>query len=139
MTANVAQVFLTDADWLAALRGIHAATRPGGRLVFETRDPARRAWESWNREQSFQRIEVDGIGTVESWDEVISVDGPLVTFRSENTFLADGSVLSGESTLRFRSQEEIEQSLAVTGYAVSEIRDAPDRPGRELVFVCTRS
>jgi hypothetical protein len=82
---------------------------------------------------------VDGIGTVESWDEVISVDGPLVTFRSENTFLADGSVLSGESTLRFRSQEELEQSLAVTGYAVSEIRDAPDRPGRELVFVCTRS
>ena len=41
MTANVAQVFLTDGDWFATLRGIHAALRPGGRLVFETRDPAR--------------------------------------------------------------------------------------------------
>src|SRR5690606_32165052 len=47
MTGNVAQVFLTDADWSATLRGIRQATRPGGRLVFETRDPARRAWESW--------------------------------------------------------------------------------------------
>ncbi len=139
MTGNVAQVFLTDEDWLATLRGIHAATRPGGLLVFEIRDPAKRAWESWTWEQTFQRIEVDGVGTVESQDEVTSVDGQLVTMRSENRFLADGRVLSGSSTLRFRGKEEIEQSLATVGYAVAEIRDAPDRPGREFVFVCIRS
>jgi SAM-dependent methyltransferase len=139
MTGNVAQVFLTDEDWLATLRGIHQAMRPGGRLVFETRDPAKRAWESWTRENSFVRIEVDGIGTVESWDDVTSVDGSLVTFRSENTFLADGTVVTGESTLRFRSREEVEESLVAAGFAVSEISDAPDRPGNEFVFVCTRS
>ncbi|MBO0836242.1 MAG: class I SAM-dependent methyltransferase, partial [Actinobacteria bacterium] len=37
MTGNVAQVFVADDDWLATLRGVHAALRPGGRLVFETR------------------------------------------------------------------------------------------------------
>src|SRR5690348_4182205 len=42
MTANVAHVFLTDEDWSATLRGVHAALRPGGHLVFEVRDPARR-------------------------------------------------------------------------------------------------
>ncbi|HXL91424.1 MAG TPA: class I SAM-dependent methyltransferase, partial [Streptosporangiaceae bacterium] len=41
MTANVAQVFLTEEDWVTTLTGIHDAVRPGGHLVFETRDPAR--------------------------------------------------------------------------------------------------
>jgi hypothetical protein len=43
----VAQVFLADEDWAQALQGIHAALRPGGCLVFETRRPERRAWEEW--------------------------------------------------------------------------------------------
>ena len=40
MTANVAQVFLTDVEWAATLDGIRRALRPRGTLVFETRDPA---------------------------------------------------------------------------------------------------
>ena len=36
MTANVAQVFLTDDDWAATLRGIRGALWPRGMLVFET-------------------------------------------------------------------------------------------------------
>ena len=48
--ANVAQVFLTDDDWQATLRVTRQALRPGGHLVFETRDPARRAWEQWTPE-----------------------------------------------------------------------------------------
>ena len=47
MTGNVAQVFLTDEDWAATLEGIAEALRPDGLLVFETRDPSERAWESW--------------------------------------------------------------------------------------------
>jgi SAM-dependent methyltransferase len=49
MTGNVAQVFVTDDDWHTTLRAIRTALRTGGRLVFETRDPARRAWEGWTR------------------------------------------------------------------------------------------
>lgn len=45
MTGNVAQVFVTDESWTATLRDIHAALRPGGSLVFETRVPSERAWE----------------------------------------------------------------------------------------------
>jgi SAM-dependent methyltransferase len=50
MTGNVAQVFLTDAEWDAVLSAARHVLRPGGRLVFETRDPARRAWLEWNRQ-----------------------------------------------------------------------------------------
>ena len=135
MTGNVAQVFLTDADWLATLRGIGAALRPRGRLVFETRDPARRAWLEWNRAQSYQETDVPGAGTVKSWHDVLEVSEPLVTFRSSFVFAADGATITSDSMLRFRSREEVERSLGEAGYLLEDVRDAPDRPGRELVFV----
>jgi 2-polyprenyl-3-methyl-5-hydroxy-6-metoxy-1,4-benzoquinol methylase len=47
MTANVAQVFLTDAAWAETLHAAHSAMRPDGWLVFETRDPKRREWREW--------------------------------------------------------------------------------------------
>lgn len=49
MTGNVAQVFVTDREWGAALRSAYASLRPGGRLVFEIRDPAAQAWLEWDR------------------------------------------------------------------------------------------
>ena len=55
MTGNVAQVFVTDEDWAATLRGLHAAVRPGGHLVLETRRPERRAWEEWDGQRSGAR------------------------------------------------------------------------------------
>jgi hypothetical protein len=54
---------------------------PRGRLVFEVRDPAKEAWKGWNREQSYQTIEAPGIGTVESWVELVNVQLPPVSFR----------------------------------------------------------
>jgi SAM-dependent methyltransferase len=139
MTANVAQVFLTDEDWTATLRGIRDALRPQGVLVFETRDPARRAWQQWTPELTRTVVDVPGIGDVESWEEVTTVDGPLVTFRSMTVFRRDDLVIESMSTLRFRDRSEIEASLMREGYEVTEIRDAPDRPGRELVFLSRRT
>jgi len=135
MTANVAQVFLTDADWAATLGAAHAALRPGGRLVFETRDPAARAWLEWTRERSYLRAVVPGVGPVQTWEDLLEVSGELVTFRSTVVLEADGTVLTSTSTLRFRRRDEVAASLAAAGYRVDEVRDAPDRPGRELVFV----
>jgi SAM-dependent methyltransferase len=135
MTGNVAQVFLTDEEWTATLRGVHAALRPEGRLVFETRDPARRAWEEWTREHTYQ---VAQGGTVECWSELLRVELPFVTFRATYAFSSDGAVLTSESTLRFRERDEVEQSLTAAGFAVDDVRGAPDRPGKEFVFVARR-
>ena len=137
MTGNVAQVFLTDDDWMATLRGIHAALRPGGRLVFESRDPARRVWEDWSRDWSPQRVELVGIGVVESWARVTRVDGQFVTFDGAIT-LPDGTVVPTSSTLRFRDRGNLETTLADAGFTVNEVREAPDRPGLEFVFIVSR-
>jgi SAM-dependent methyltransferase len=116
MTANVAQVFVTDEEWAATLHGIHAALRPGGRLVFETRDPARRDWLRWNREQSSSRTLIAEVGLVESWHELTDVSGELVSFRSHVVFEADGTAITSDSTLRFRDRDQITGSLAAAGY-----------------------
>jgi SAM-dependent methyltransferase len=138
MTANVAQVFLTDADWYAALRACHDALRPGGRLTFESRDPSRRAWEEWTETATRTTTDVRGVGRVTDWVQVTDVDGELVTFESPNIFEADGTVLTSVSTLRFRSRAALEATLVASEFAVDEVRDAPDRPGREMVFVARR-
>jgi SAM-dependent methyltransferase len=138
MTGNVAQVFTSDAEWASVLSAAHSALRPGGYLVFETRDPAKRAWESWNPERSFIRADIPGAGPIETWDEVTAVDGELVTFRGTTVFKSDGAVLKSDSTLRFRSREAIADSLTTVGFTVEEVRDAPDRPGLEFVFIARR-
>jgi SAM-dependent methyltransferase len=140
MTGNVAQVFVSDDDWLATLRGVHGALGRNGRLVFESRVPARRAWERWTPQLTHQvvDVDVDDVGPVESWHELLDVDGDVVTFRSMTKFLRDGLLLESRSTLRFRDEEAMRASLNLTGYDVVEVRDAPDRPGLEHVLVATR-
>ncbi|MCP2164462.1 class I SAM-dependent methyltransferase [Goodfellowiella coeruleoviolacea] len=138
MTGNVAQAIVDPADWAATLHGVHDALRPGGHLVFETRDPARRAWQDWTRAKTFRTAEVPGVGVVEGWVDLLDVRGPLVTFRSTRVFTSDGQVLTSDSTLRFRERDEVEADLAACGFAVDDIRDAPDRPGLEFVFLASR-
>ncbi|MFC9431982.1 class I SAM-dependent methyltransferase [Streptomyces sp. NPDC056987] len=138
MTANVAQAITDPHAWQNTLRGAYEALRPGGHLVFETRDPARRAWEEWTREKSYRVAEIPGVGSVESWVQLIELSEPLVTFRWTYRFAADGQVLTSDSTLRFRERDEVERDLDAHGYVVDGVRDAHDRPGKEFVFLARR-
>jgi SAM-dependent methyltransferase len=138
MTGNVAQVFLTDAEWEATLRGCHRALGERGRLVFEVRDPSQRAWEQWTRTETEGNHFVPGIGWVHDWIELRQVRGELVTFSWTVRFESDGAVFRSDSTLRFRPRQAIESSLKGTGFILDEVRDAPDRPGLEWVFIARR-
>jgi SAM-dependent methyltransferase len=140
MTGNVAQVFLTDDDWMQTLQGIHTALRSRGYFAFETRRPERRIWEEWIADSAQVTMEVPGIGLVERGPlEVTEVSLPFVTFRYTYRFLLDGVVVTSDSTLRFRGRDEVESSLFAGGYRVLDVRDAPDRPGREFVFIAERA
>ena len=121
MTGNVAQVFITEEEWISTLAGVRRALRPAGRLVFESRDPAKKAWSGWNRADSYQRFEIEGFGPIQMWDE-----------RDGRSFMSD-------STLRFREPDAIADSLSNCGFKVEEVRGAPDRPGLEFVFIASLS
>ncbi|GAB3251494.1 class I SAM-dependent methyltransferase [Alteromonas gracilis] len=135
MTANVAQVFLTDEDWLATLRVIRTCLRPGGHLAFETRNPADRGWERWTTELSRQVVDVPGQGPVEDWVQVTEVRGDLVTFESPTIFHADGERIESTTTLRFRDEGTLRASLAEAGSADVDVRDLPYAPGRGWLVV----
>lgn len=143
MTANVAQVFVDDADWHEVLVAARDRLRPGGTLVFEARRPERQAWLGWTKDATHQIVDISHEGEVEEWVEVTSVEadaagGPIVTFVSPTVFRRDGVRIDSVSTLRFRSRRTIERSLATAGFELVDVRDAPDRPGREWVYLARR-
>lgn len=134
MTGNVAQVFTTDAAWSSTLGDIAGALRSGGRLVFETRDPAQRAWENWDTAGMTTTV-ATARGEVEVWTSLLDVSEPLVTFRHHYRFVESREVVTSDSTLRFRTLDELRSSLGAARFAIDDVRDAPDRPGLELVVV----
>jgi hypothetical protein len=107
--------------------------------VFETRRPEYRPWEQWAADPAHAILDVPGAGPVEQRREVTDVSLPLVSFRHTYRFLTDGAVLTSDSTLRFRSRDEVEPSLVAHGYRVMDVREAPDRPRREFVFIAERT
>jgi ubiquinone/menaquinone biosynthesis C-methylase UbiE len=100
LTSHVAQVFVGDDAWAETLRQLARALSPGGRLAFDSRDPAARAWESWTG--------------------VTSVAEGRVSFTSVNE-LPGGESLAVDSTLRFRTEAELRESLETAGFAIEAV------------------
>ena len=138
MTGNVAQVFVADDDWVATLRAAHARLHARGRLVFEVRDPDREAWRAWTREKIYRCFDLPDVGRVETWTDLVDATPALVHFRHHFLFGSDQATVVSDSVLRFRTRFEITSSLRDAGFRVDDVRDAPDRPGLELVFVASR-
>lgn len=137
MTANVAQVFLTDESWEESLKFIRQALCKDGNLVFEVRNPAREDWKNWTKENTYRCLDIPDIGVVKGWCDITNVSGELVSFRWTYEFSSDGKVLTSDSTLRFRKRGAIEDSLTKNGFSIDGVREAPDRPGKEFVFICS--
>ena len=138
MTGNVAQVFLTDTTGPTHSDSLVPRPRSSGRIVFEIRDPSKEAWRSWTRKQTYNRINIPRVGEVENWKELTDVRLPFVSFRTTFVFASDGAVLTSDSTLRFRERAEMVDSSQAS-ITVEEVRDAPDRPGLEMVFVAAKA
>jgi SAM-dependent methyltransferase len=72
MTSHVFQELLEDGDVLAVLATARRHLEPDGRVAFETRNPAAREWERWER--ALSRVETHG-------GEVVEVEHGDVRFR----------------------------------------------------------
>lgn len=135
MTGNVAQVFTTDESWQVTLTAIRGALRTGGHLVFEARRPSAQGWKDWEDPEGTEHsLHVPGTGEVHVRQTRLDVDLPLVTFAHEYRF-PDGTMLDSSSTLRFREESELRLAALLAGFEVVEVREAPDRPGREHVVI----
>jgi SAM-dependent methyltransferase len=113
MTGHVAQIFLSDAAFLATLKAARHALREGGELAFGSRDPAARAWEAWTPAQSRRHIDAGAPGKVEVWqDNVSGSPDSGIRFDTHYRFEASGVHLIATSELRFRTQDELAGLLA---------------------------
>ncbi len=142
MTGNVAQIFLDDSEWAATLRDIYAALRSGGHLAFESRNPGDRAWERWNRDATYERIN-SPFGPMECWLELVNVGNSRVRFDGHNVFTTTGEDVVVSSELRFRSRAELTGSLITAGFTIEQVYGDWDRgpvtsASRAMVFIARR-
>jgi SAM-dependent methyltransferase len=142
MTSHVAQFFVTDDEFATALAGLHDALVPGGRLIFDSRDPADRRWERWNPAETTHELTLpDGVA-VRLWAEVTAVAAGAVSFRHRYAF-SDGDRREATATLRFRSEAELRDALAAAGFTVEQIyggwnRDPIGHPDGEFLVIARR-
>ncbi len=121
MSSHVAQFIRDDREWAATLADLRRALAPGGRLVFDSRDPAARGWRAWNPVESRRRVRLPDGCEVECWIEVTEVAGDVVSFVHHYRFLGSGEELSASATLCFRPEQRLRASLADAGFAVEAI------------------
>jgi SAM-dependent methyltransferase len=117
MTGHAFQVLLDDAQVRRSLLAIRRALRPGGRFVFETRNPAARGWESWVSEHAVDVTLPDG-ERVRMAHQVESVAGDLVTFTATYSSAAWEQDEVSMSTLRFLDAATLNGFLTDVGFAI---------------------
>jgi SAM-dependent methyltransferase len=116
MTGHVFQVFRSDEDIGLLLRILRQHLAPGGRLAFETRNPAVREWEDWTPEGTAEQVQVPGSGAVEVCYAVTRVEGGFVTYETRFRF-GSGDEAVATDTLRFTEAAELDAFLRVAGFA----------------------
>lgn len=140
MTGHAFQCLLSDDAVSSTLAAIRIALVPGGRLMFESRNPLDRPWERWTPDAPL-RTPPDGDGSTASARHAVTcVRGEVVTFVTD--YDLPGGRLSSQSTLRFLSKEAIGRHLRQQGFLdVSYYGDWSRAPfasnSREIVVIAS--
>ena len=114
MTGHAFQTMQGDAEIAAALAAFRRHLAPGGRLAFETRNGAVRAWETGVAEDG-DVVDLPGHGRVEVGYQTVAVEGPLVTYEIRFDFGAGDKVVASD-TLRFMEKDELCAFLGSAGF-----------------------
>jgi SAM-dependent methyltransferase len=119
LTGHAFQVFLTDEDCLAMLKAASHHLAPGGRLAFDTRNPAAKAWLSWTPEASRDIAEIAGLERVEeSVDTALDEASGIASITHRYRFLDKGTEQTGHSRIRFIDVDHVVRLLDEAGLAL---------------------
>lgn len=119
LTGHAFQVFLTIEDRRAALATIAAHLAPGGRFIFDSRNPACREWEEWGPEDSMRLVDHPRFGAVSAWNDVAFDPATgIVTYGTHYEIRATGQRLSAASRIAFPEKAELDMLIAEAGLKV---------------------
>ena len=143
MTGHVAQFFLEEDAWQAALAKIHGALKPGGRLAFESRNPLVPPFPDWPTAAAPRRVVDPAAGAVDWWATMPEPQGRRIRYELRYRFAASGEDVVSANELVFRTQEEITQSLQDAGFTLRDLFGDWDRTpatpsSPEMIFVAER-
>ena len=126
MTGHAFQALLSDADALAVLETAAHHLKPEGRFVFETRNPAKRAWLSWTPDATREVVQTAAQGRVEAFYDAAAeagADTGIVGIAQHCRFLdgglngglSGGLERIGRSRIRFIGRDHLAGLLARAG------------------------
>jgi SAM-dependent methyltransferase len=144
MTGHAFQVFLTDDDALAMLMGAAHHLVSGGRIAFDTRNPAAEAWRSWIWSESAETVDITGIGRVEeSVDAIFDAAAGIAGITHRHRFLDRGTEQIGRSRIRFIDQDRVARLIGEAGLRIEHCYGWWDRTpytpqSEEIIVVAKR-
>jgi len=121
LTGHAFQVFLTEEDQARALLTIAAHLKPGGRFIFDTRNPSQQAWEKWNYKSAPRTIHHAEFGVIEAWSisERDNETG-VVTYEKSYRIKETGKTYSASARIQFPSKEGLAGLMSGAGLSVDQ-------------------
>jgi SAM-dependent methyltransferase len=134
MTGHAFQTLLTSADRAACLATIARHLAPGGRFLFDSRNPGAREWESWTPEATRAVQAHPEFGPVECWNDATwDAATGIVTYETHYRLL-DGKHLEATSQIAFPGFALLAAEIAAAGLTVD--RWYGDPAGGPITTAC---
>jgi len=119
LTGNSVQ-HIGESDWPRTLRDIARTLREGGVLLFDSRNPADRAWDRWTATPKATRA--TSIGEITEWIELDHEDPDgTVHLDFHTVFEATGEHLTVRQPLVFRDADRLTRDLDQAGLSVRAV------------------
>lgn len=119
MTGHAFQCLTDPTDVASTMAAVRRHLAPGGRFLFESRNPLVREWDSWTPEDA-EMVTDEAGRPVRVFTSILSEEaGPRVTFR--NHFVFDDGEQWSDSTLLFLTRDAILRHLRDAGFSTFEV------------------
>ncbi|MBB3120235.1 class I SAM-dependent methyltransferase [Pseudoduganella violacea] len=120
LTGHAFQVFLTREDQAAVLRTIASHLQPGGRFIFDSRNPLMEEWREWTPDQSQRTLTHPRLGAIEAWNDVSrDAASGIVSYDSYYRVKDGGRLYSARSPIAFPAQEQLAELLEEAGLSAA--------------------
>lgn len=144
LTGHAFQALLTDDDAIAMLRMAHDHLATDGRLAFESRNPARKAWLTWTPDRRRTAMTADHGEVEEFFETSVDEQTGIVDIAAHYRFATTGRTIVGHSSIRFINLNHLKRLLAAAKLAPTAWygdwdRSPPSAGSREFIVIAGRA